>query len=406
MKLLWKIAWRYVFSRRKVNAINIITGISIFGIAISTAAMVIVMSAFNGIEDLVQQMYGASDPDIRITAAKGKWMEPDDNVRNIILSTQGVAALSAYIEEIVILQNRDQWMLGRMKGVEETYLDVADIGEHVIEGSEDYNVFGGTAPGVLAGLAIVNRIGVYMDSDDDSFSRVVKVFGLKGHSRLSSAREKAVNEGHVSIVGVFQINPKFDELLIAPIDFAANLFGANNAISGYEIRVTDPKNAEKVRNELQAQLGDKFLVKTRYEQNELMYNTNKSEKKITVLVLVFIFLLSCFNLIAVLAMMILEKRRDMDILSALGLTRSGLMRIFIWQGVHITVIGAVTGVLLGLGICVLQQQTGFISMEGSVVDAYPVLLKPADFLLILAVVFGSGIMFSFGPVWALMRRSA
>lgn len=403
MRVPLGIAWRYVFSKRKLNVINLLTLISVLGIAISTAAMVIVMSAFNGVEHLVQDMYGASDPDIRITPSSGKTFLTNELGLEKLLGVEGIRAFSPYVEETVIIKHNDLWKLGKLKGIASDYLVGSAIGGAIIDGNAQLTENDGAIVGI-AGAGLMAELDAYLQGADGQ-PESLKVYGLEGSRKLSAQRDQAVNEQIVFVGGVFQVNPKFDtQYLIVPLEAADKILSMNGRYSGIEVNLLEEYDSEEMRDRIAQAVGAGFEVKTRFQQNELIFQTNRTEKKITFLVLIFIFVLSTFNLIAVLAMMILEKKRDILVLRTMGLTSKGVRRIFISQGVIVTWLGALTGIAIGLIICFAQIKTGFVTIGGGVMDAYPIKLEWQDFALIFITVFGSGFLLSVGPVWVLVKR--
>jgi lipoprotein-releasing system permease protein len=407
MSTIFRIAWRYVFSKRKLNAINWIAGISVAGIALSTAAMVIVLSAFNGIEHLVQDTYGAADPDIQITPAHGKWMDSTAVQTKEILSTEGVRDASPFVRETVIIRHQDNWTLGVVKGLLPAFFRTSDMAQLTVEGMPELQSSGGY-PMAVAGEGLMARLGGYIHQPGEDVVpyESFQVFGLQGTRKLSSLRDDAVRERIIQISGMVQVHHRFDmETLLVPLAFAQDVTGCGGRYSGFDVELHPDADEEQVASALAQSLGSDVVVKTRFQQNELIYRTNQSEKKVTFGVLVFIFLLSAFNLVAVLAMMVIEKRRDIRVLSGLGLALPGIRKVFVWQGVIICWLGATAGVLIGLGVCVLQQEFSLITMQGSVVEAYPIRIEAADLLTILVCVFGAGWLLSWLPVRVLLRNA-
>ncbi len=408
MRIILAIAFRYVFTRKKRNVINIITAISIAGIALSTAAMVIVLSAFNGIEKVVEDMYGASDSDIKISPSTGKWIQGDEALQTIENNDKLARYITnfwPFIEETVILQYSEQWVLAKLKGVEKEYFEKKDLQEKIIEGQP----FLGDTLGMemaVAGGSLLGKLGalVYGSNNEGIPYTPIKIYGLAGSKKLSSSKENAVNEAYLYISADLRLNPIIDhEYIYTSLSFAGNILQASQKYSGIEIDLKSDADADEVKENLQQILGKKYIVKTRPEQNELMYNTNRTEKQITFIILLFIFVLSTFNLIAVLAMMILEKERDIKVLRSMGFSRNGIFGIFVTHGTLVCWIGALAGILLGLAVCLLQMEFGLITMQGSIVDAYPVLLKVSDFINIFIMVFSLGVLLSALPVFSIVR---
>lgn len=419
MNVPFFIARRYLFSRKVRNAINIITLISIIGICVSTAAMVIVLSAFNGIEGLVKDRYNATNPDLIILPEKGKTFDPADYSIEEIRKNASVEQVGRFIEETVIFKLDDQWSLGVLKGVDTVYFLRSGFEDNVAFGRTDLSDGTGN-PGAIMGTGLLYKLGgnVYDPAEFPDPYPAIRVYALSGSERLWKQRRKLmsmateqeaddeiVREAFIRITGRTESNPTFDEqYCIAPFDLVTEILEIENRVSGYQIRLKENADPETVRDELIAELGNDVQIKTAYDQNELIFATNEGEKKITFIVLLFVFVLSVFNLISVIAMVIIEKEKDIRSLLSFGFTRKKLVQLFFLNGWMVTLIGSFVGVTLGLLICWLQDATGMVKLDGGIVEAYPVDVQWMDVLMILLTVAGSGLFLSYVPSWWILRR--
>ena len=400
MKLPLLIARRYLLAKRSTNAINVITLISITVMAVVTAAMVAVLSTLNGIADLVDTIYSPFDQDITITAAEGKTLD-SANVRMAdLLALPGVAQGSRVIEENVLLRSGDQQAVATMKGVEPQYLDMSDMSAHMLSGKA-------LLTGAQGPLAILG-IGLKMDLDvaqDDGVFRPLEISAPVRGRKLSKYREGAFENEAVAVSGAFSINLEFDsKYVLVPIDLADSLLHYHGAVSAIELQAKPGVKVDALQEEVAGLLGDGYTVKTRQQKNALMYSTNQSEKWFTFAVLGFIGLIGAFNVIASLTMMMIEKQKDMGTLVSMGATPSLVRAVFFSEGLLINGVGVAIGLLIGLALCWAQQHFALISLDNSVVEAYPVKVMPRDLLLIVCTVMGIGLLASWIPLRSLHRR--
>jgi ABC-type lipoprotein release transport system permease subunit len=400
MNLPLLFARRYLLAKRSQNAINIITGISIGVIAVVTAAMVVVLSTLNGIAELVDSIYSPFDQDITITAAEGKTFERDTVDLAAILADPAVMDASWVIEENVLLRAGDQQMVGRLKGVEPQYLMMSRMDQHMFSGKPSLQ--GVAGPVAILGIGLKTELGVALD--DGIFQPLDISAPIRGR-KLSRYQRGAFETMSMAVGGAYTMNMEFDsKYALVDLELAADLLQYDSAVSALEVKLVDSRRMDDFAEALRAKLGEDLVVRTRYQKNALMYSTNASEKFFTFVVLAFIGLIGAFNIIASLTMMMIEKRRDMRTLMAMGATPSTVRRIFFGEGMLIVLLGTVIGLLLGLGICWAQQTFGFVQLVGSVVEAYPVKVMASDLAVIFAVVTGIGLLASWVPLGSLSRR--
>ena len=405
MKLPFYIARRYVFSKNNTNVINIISGISVFGIAVSTMAMVLVLSGFNGIEHVIEELYSAFDSDIKITLRRGKTFDPAQFPASKLIELEGVEGGSFIIEETTILKENGRWVLAEMKGVQPSFLEMNQVADFVVKGydlleydGQPYAIMGG---GLLAQLST----GI-PENEVLNPLNTVKVVGLLGDDKLSQKREDALNEMHVSLAGEFRVNPKYDDsYFLVDIAFAAAVLEYEQEVTGFELGLQLGEDQSAMKEEIQSILGSDYLVQDKFDQNALLFNTHKSEKWMTFLILCFIFVLATFNMIASLTMLVLDKRKDMYTLTALGADQPTIRKVFIAEGLIINFLGATIGILLGLLVAYLQIEFGWVSMgSNAIVDAFPVRIVWRDLLWILVAVLLVGMVSTYLPVRYLLRK--
>jgi len=362
--------------------------------------MVVVLSGFNGIEELVEKLYSSFDADIRITKTEGKTFDFNDISKDKLLQIEGVDAVTKVIEEITMIKHEDRWITATMKGVEESYLSICRLDSVLTEGEALLDVDGFNR--TIIGIGLQNKIQV---TSDPRYHDYLTVYGLLRDEKLSKNNMDAFKPEMISVGGVFAINPEFDNTyFLVPIQFASNLLEYENDITAYEVGVKSDFSNKQIKNEIQQVVGDQFEVKTRYEQNELVFKTNETEKWMVFLILGFILLLSTFNIIASLTMLILDKRKDIETLISIGATRQFVRRVFFLEGVFINLIGGVIGISAGLLIAWLQLKFHFVTLDNSVIPYWPVSIHFSDVLMVFGTVVIIGIISSYIPVSYLINR--
>lgn len=401
------IAKRYLFSKKSQNVINVISGISIFGITIATAAMVIVISAFNGVEGLVISLFNAFEPDLKIESKISKTF-PSTIVPQAIFNDQDLKYRSNIIEETVIFKHYDQFAFGKIKGVEPDYLQMVNMPSQILESSigfdghslkkEDHN-FG------YAGYILFQNLGGYIYDIPNEFESLT-IYSPKRNEKISRRNLNAFKTTKVPIAGVFSFNNKVNEnYVILPFDLASEMLAYEGDISAIELAYNNDVNLEEKQVELKHMLGKQFDVKTAYEQNELIYKTSKSEKWMVIVLLGFIFFLGTFTMAASITMLILEKQENIYTLHALGANGYQLRKIFFFEGLLINGIGIVVGLLIGMLIVYSQQKWGWLKMDGGMVENFPVLVKFSDIFLILGITTVIGTITAYLPSKILIEKT-
>jgi len=371
-------------------------------VAFIAAAMITVMSAFNGIDDLVKQLFANFDAPLTIVPAEGKMFADSLVTDKEILSINGIKGLSRVIEEDAWLAYKDHNAVATVKGVDNSFSKLSPIDTMIFEGEflledDQYSY-------AIVGLGI--RSELYMPLYDYA-PTVMQINAPIRGKKLSRHKENAFNREAINVSGVFSVNAELDaKYIMLPIKFARSLFGMENEISSIEIFLNDDKDINNIQKELQSKLNTQLKVETRYDKNAMIYKTNASEKWATFLILLFILLIACFNIIASLTMLIIEKKKDIFTLSSMGATSRSIESIFVYEGILINFIGAVIGTTIGLALCFAQEKYGFITMQGAMVDAYPISIKWMDVVGIFLTVVAVGSLFTLLLVRRLVRRFA
>lgn len=386
MKLPFYIAWRYLFAKKSQNVINIISAISVVGVALGTMALIVVLSVFNGFDTLIKSLFSVFDPDLKIELVEGKTFVPDDLITEQIEDHPGILYYSEILEENALLVYDERQHVVRMKGVDENYRNVSGVDTMIIQGdfiltdehNNHYTVMGRGVGNILAvGLNFITPVNVYIPSRT---------------APPTLSPERAFNRQIIFPSGIFSVEQEFDmEYILVPISFARLMLEYEKEVTSMHIKVADGFRDRTVKNDLQNLFGDDFRVLDRYEQHEWLYRLMQTEKWAIFLILTFIILVASFNIIGSLTMLIIEKKKDMAVLKSLGADKKIIHRIFLLEGWMISVAGALTGLVIGTVVCLLQMEYEIIKLYGTgtfIIDAYPVELQFLDYIYVfLAVVF-------------------
>lgn len=395
------IARRYFIAKKSTNAITIISWISVLAIAVGTGALVIILSGMNGLTGLVETLYNSFNPDIKITSATGKVFTANDVLMFRLKQTEGVAFVSKTLDDNMLLKFDNSMQIVRVKGVDENFLPVTRFDTLLAEGT--FLAPSAKEKQIVLGKGVAYRLGISLG---DMFTPVSIYCPRRGHTS-SLNPDDAFNEMKAYPSGMFSINDDFD-FTYALINYEAALDileYAPHSASALEISLKAGADAEKVKAAVQEIAGSKLRVQNKYEQNDVLFKTLQTEKLWTFIILAFVLLIATFNIIGALTMLIIEKKKDIKILSALGADVSLIRKIFMAEGLMIIFIGSVIGILLGYGLCLLQQQYGLIRFEeGYIIDAYPVETRFGDFVAISATVLCIGFLAAIYPVRVFTRR--
>lgn len=400
MNVPFSIAKRYLFSRKNRSAINIISAIAALGVMIGSLAMIIVLSAFNGLETLVADLYTSVDPDIRISPVKGKTFDIDSAKAEQMAAWPEIRGLAPTLEETVFLQYDGQQTIASIRGIDPTYLPHLGLDTYLIEGFFTMHYEG--VDGAILGYGVADNLNLFVR---DATERI-KVFAAKRDGIKSLNPESKFKTMGIPAFGIVQLNPEFDyKYFYAPFSFAEELLQYENRASFIDITLSNDKQNHEVKEKIQALLGPAFEVKTRLELNDLLYKTNATEKWVTFFILSFILVVATFNLIGSLTMLIIEKKSDISLLRSVGTTVSDIRRVFIYEGLLITGVGAAVGLGIGVALVLVQQHIGFFPLEGGLVEYYPMRFSIIDLAAVIAVVAVIGLGASLIPVRVLLQYS-
>lgn len=395
------IAKRYLFSKKTHNAINIISGISVFGIAISTAALVIVLSAFNGLEQLVISFNSAYEQDIKIESIKTKTFDRG-YIPESIYQVDGLLNATEVIEEIVIIKNKERFIVGTIKGIEPQFMEMSEMEKHLEYG---YPIIEDEiGPLGLIGM----RAFIDLNGNGNAFADIYEnfiIYAPNKNEKIKSGGIDGFNGEHIAIGGAFAFNNRVDDgVIIVPINYAANILNYENEISAIEMSFEPDTDLESKKAEIQEIVGPNFKVKTQFEQNQLIYQTSKTEKWFVVFFLGFIFFMVSFTLISSITMLVIEKKENLLTLRALGANMKQLIRIFFFEGLLINFWGLIVGLSIGYAVCLAQQQLGIITLDADFGEVFPIAFKFNDLILILSIALSLGALASYLPSRFLIKR--
>jgi len=364
--------------------------------------MVVVLSGFNGLESKIEEVYSRFDSDIKITALKGKTFSIQELDKSELLALDNVDRASYVIEETVILRNPGRnWVLGTMKGVEKEYLKMNKMSRFIVNG--DSKLYSDQIPLAIIGTGLMHSLESHVKSRGLNF---IKVLALRGDEELSKAKKEALNEKLIGVGAEFVDSAKYQQShLIVPIDFATDILEYKNSYTALELNLKSGTDVSLVKSTIEELVGPKFKVSDKFDQNKLLFMTHKSEKWMVFLVLCFIFVLATFNMIASLTMLVLDKKKDIFTLHAMGMNFRSLRRIFINEGLLINFFGALLGIVLGLVIALGQQTFGWVELEGdAIVKVFPVKIVWFDLFWIFGTVLIVGLFTTYLPVRVLLRK--
>lgn len=402
MNISFYIARRYLFAKKSRNIINIISIISMTVVAFVAAAMITVMSAFNGIEHLVERLFSNFDAPLTIVPTEGKSFADSLVTDDVLKQIQGIRGWSRIIEEDAWIQYADYNGVATIKGVKTDYADLSNIDSMMYFGT--FRLREDSLNYAVLGLGLYSELRL---PRPDMTPPVVTINAPIRGKKLSRYRENAFNRIPVMVSGAFSVNAELDvKYAFVGLSFARELFSMPDEVTSVEVMTREDADEMEMKRILEAKLPDMLRVETRYDRNALVYKTNASEKWFTFLILFFILLIACFNIIAALTMLIIEKKKDIYILESMGATRQMISRIFILEGIFINTLGAVFGTAAGLLLCYAQKQFGLVTMQGAMVEHYPVEIHWGDITGIFFTVLVSGTLFSVGLVGLLMKRFA
>ena len=383
MNTSYYIAKRYLFSKKSVHAINFISAISMLGVFVGSAALIIILSVFNGFETIVLSMYNTFSPELRIEALKGKTFDPGTSVFLNLRNDARTISYTEVLQEKALIRYGQSQSIATIKGVSEGFLQNKPALDSAIS-SGSFTLHSSGQDMAVIGYALQNFLSVNLDNEFQS----LEVFSPRKGASNSFNPADEFNIRFIHPSGVFTAQQEFDHTMIVPIRFARELMGENKLVSYIELNATKGVNINDFQEDLEKLLGKDFLVKNRSQQNELLYKILNSEKWAIFLILTFVLIIAIFNIIGSLTMLVIDKRKDIAVLMSLGADKSLVRGIFFIEGMMISMLGCIAGMTVGLIFILLQKQFGFISMGGAnmMIDTYPVAIKFFDFILVFGTV--------------------
>lgn len=397
-------ARRYLFAKKKHGAVNIISIVSVCGVALATMALVCTLSVFNGFQEMVEGFFGAFDAELKIVPVKGKVFDPQEECIRQVRFIDGIEIWSETLEENAMVQYKQRQAMVTIKGVEDNFRQLTSI-DSLLYGTGEFILSDEQVEYGILGVELIGELGTGIQFIDP-----LQVYAPKRNVRINIANPStAFQQEYLFSPGVVFIcnQQKYDgQYVLTSLDFARRLFDYDREVSAIEIKLKKGSDTSKIQQEMVQILGDRFRVLNRYEQQADIYRIMEIEKLISYLFLTFILAVACFNVIGSLSMLILDKRDDAETLHRLGADRSLIARIFLCEGRLIALSGAVAGILLGVFLCLLQQKFGLIALGNNgtfLVDAYPVSVHLTDVLLVLFTVIVIGFLCVWYPVKRMCR---
>lgn len=401
MKLSLYIAKRYLFAKKSRNAINIISAVSVAGVAVGTMALVIILSVFNGLERMVSQIFNTFDPDIKITAELGKTFVPDTAHLKLLANVRGLSCYSLTLEENALLKYGSRQTIATIKGIDDNYSMVSNIDSSMWEGKFRLRDDKGR-PYAIPGVGVAIYLGIRI-----SFITPLEILYPRKTGGTSISAENSLNQKFIFPSGVFQVEKEYDSKYVyIPIDLARELTETGKGVTSIEIKFKQDADPRTTQRDIVKIYGKGYKVQNRYEQQEIFYKVMRSERLAIFFILTLILIIASFNIIGSLTMLIIEKERDIEILKSLGADNNLIRKIFIFEGWLISIIGAFSGILLGFFVCWLQQTYGLVKLNSQslIMDSYPVVMKLKDFIVVPCTVLLIGYWAAWYPVRFLTKK--
>lgn len=398
--LVWQLALRYLRGKRSGNAVPILSRISMVAIGVASCAMIVLFSVVNGFEVLVSDLYKAFYPEIKITAARGKFFDLNDTQLKDIRSIKGISAVTYSIEDNVLLNSNDEQKVATIKGIDSSFFTVNAVRPYIIEGRDSVSVYPPTA---LVGLQIANDMSLDVNN---VFNTLRLYYPNSESSNLSLSPESAFQMLELKPDGIFRVQDEFDsKYILAALPLAQKLLQAQDKYSSVELKLAKNTDGDDIKEVLQKKLGPAFHVATRYEQNKTLYMVMRTEKWAVFAILLLVMLIASFNMVGALSLLVLEKQKDMGILRAMGAQKNTIRNIFLTEGVLWSFTGGIIGLTAGVILCLLQQLYGMVRLQGSfIIESYPVHVQPGDCLVIIATLTVVGLLAAWYP--AVKARNA
>ncbi len=380
MNLPLRIAKRYLFGKKSSNAINVISGISVVGLAVGSAALILVLSVFNGFEDLLTSLYSSFEPEVKVQPATGKVFVPDSIKIEEIRQLEGVSSLSMTLEEVAMFEYKGGQAFGIIKGVDEDYAKVTDMDSILFDGV--FKTKEGAKNFAVVGYGMQNKLSISLDD----YFETLSIYMAK---RKKTSLDQPFRRRFLYPVGVYKIQTEYDEkYVLTNLEFAQELRGYyDGQVSSIEIKLTPDANEAEVIQKIKTLLGQDFEVKNQYEQNEAFLKLMNIEKWLGFAIVGLTLILVAFNLVGTLLMIVIDKRKDIAILKSMGATKNLVRNIFVGEGLLLAALGLGIGFTVAILLITLQKIFGIIQMQGFIVESYPISMRLMDFVVVLFTVF-------------------
>ena len=393
------ISKRYLFAKKSRNIINLISLISLFGLLFSAASLVVILSGFNGIQKYVEDVYGKFSASLYIYPQTGKFIQESDPIFSKLELNSQIKYYSKIIEETAMLKFENKWATATVRGIDSTTYNKKNWSSNLIEGNgklyiENY-------PKILLGYGIQNELQIPYN---ENIKNEIKIFSISNKKQLSIQNQSSLKKNNLIFGGVYSINPELD-FSSAMVDYkAANqIFERQNGANYLEIFLKDNKNIFTIKKVLEAQNPD-YIFKTHKENNQLIYAASDAEKWMVLAVLIFVLILSSFTVVSSITMLIIDKKKDIKSLIALGCNTKTIKNIFFKEGLMISYLGSISGLIIGTIICFIQMKFHLLKLENAAIEYWPVLIKPQDLLLLLAILFITGLVAAYLPGKILINK--
>lgn len=387
-------AWRYFKAKKTTNAINIISWISILAIAVGAAALILVLSVFNGFEDLVKSLYADFYTDIKVAPAKGKYITLTPNQLQQLSSINGVKKFSLIAEEKAVLVNENYQSIIYLKGVDEAYTQVSGLVNHVVKGK--YDVGTADQPLLILGSGIENAVGV-----EPGLNLTPLTVYLPNLKAANVAGLSALNSYNANVSASFRLQQDFDDkYVITNIGFVKYMLDLGpDQYSSLEVSVINPSKVDNIKKAIEDLLGKNYTIQTRYQQNQSLYSVMQVEKWVIYGILSLILIIASFNIVGALTMLVLEKQKDISVLKAMGADKTYIQRIFLNEGFILATVGGGSGILISVAICLIQIKYKLVKLAGGsfIIDYYPVKLVSADIILVIVTIFVIAVLAAWIP---------
>jgi lipoprotein-releasing system permease protein len=394
--MILQFAWRYIMGKKSTQAVQIISWVSVLAMAVGTAALIVVLSVFNGFEFFIKNLYSDFYPALKITAIKGKNFSDQDSIYQVLKNTKGIHSISKTLEEKVLFSYEDNQIIGTLKGIDTAYLNVTHIDKNVRDGYMSLSDSNELA-NIVLGVGMSNRLGI-----SDISILPLNCYSFKKESNSMMDMAQAYNNTYFTVTGVYYLQEEIDnQFAFASLDIVQQLTQNENNISSLEISFEPNADIENIQQQLKPFLTQKGLSSaTRYEQNKTLYFILKSERWAVYAILTLMLIIASFNIVGSLSMLVIEKQKDIAILKAMGMQNRQIKKIFLTTGIFLSVLGASIGCILAATICIVQQQFGLVKLGGSgsfLIEAYPVKMLAGDFVLVMTTVVVIAIFASWIP---------